>query len=128
MTWTLACGMSESFAGFVPMSGTFWAPVPDNCPTPPASLVHIHGTEDGVVPLGGRPIAQTRQGDVLTALALYADHGRFTETGTVTAPGNMTCRQSQNPAGQLLDFCTFPGGHSFSATRLNYGIHRVLDL
>jgi len=128
MTWTLACGMSETFAGFVPLSGTFWAPVPASCPTPPASIVHIHGTEDGVVPIGGRPIGQTRQGDVPTAFAMYADHGRFTETGTIAAPGNMTCIQSGNPEGQVLDFCTFPGAHDFSTARLRHGIDRILGL
>ena len=38
----------------------------------------------------------------------------------------MTCRQSENAAGQVLDFCTFPGGHDFSVTRLRHGITRVL--
>ncbi|RMA43439.1 alpha/beta hydrolase family esterase [Rhodophyticola porphyridii] len=126
MTWTLACGMPGQFAGFVPISGTFWAPVPETCSAAPANLVHIHGTQDSVVPLGGRQIGEARQGDVPTALATYAAHGAFSYTETVQAPGDMMCRQSENAAGQVLDFCTFPGGHDFSVTRLRHGIARVL--
>ena len=127
MTWTMACGMSGTFAGFVPMSGTFWAPVPGTCSTPPASIVHIHGTDDGVVPMGGRAIGPTRQGDVPTALAMYRDFGQFTETGTVTAPGGMTCIQSDNADGRVLDLCTFPGGHDFSTVRMRHAIARIFD-
>ncbi|WP_102109982.1 alpha/beta hydrolase family esterase [Oceaniglobus roseus] len=126
MTWTLACGMSESFAGFVPMSGTFWAPVPGTCTTPPASVVHIHGTEDTTVPLGGRPIGPARQGDVPETLAMYSAYGDFTPTGQHDGPDGMSCRRSTNPAGRMLEFCTFPGGHSFSTLRLGYAYRRIL--
>ncbi|WP_226782041.1 alpha/beta hydrolase family esterase [Oceaniglobus trochenteri] len=127
MTWTMACGMSESFAGFVPMSGTFWAPVPQSCPTPAANLVHLHGTQDGTVPLTGRTIGPARQGDVHRALAMYAAHGNFTETAQgVPAPDGMRCTQSRNPGGKLLEFCTFDGGHGFSTRRLRHGVERVL--
>jgi polyhydroxybutyrate depolymerase len=126
MTWTLACGMSEWFAGFVPMSGTFWDPVPESCPAPPANLVHFHGTEDEVVPLGGRPIGSTRQGDVPKALAMYRAHGGFGPATTVSAPDDTRCEHSESPAGLILEFCTFTGGHSFSTDRLRYGIEQVL--
>lgn len=126
MTWTLACGMSDKFTGFIPMSGTFWGPVPSTCTTPVTNIIHIHGTEDGVVPLGGRPIGETRQGDVPTALAMYRDYGDFQPSGTAEAVGNLSCSFSQNPAGKRLDFCTFPGGHSFSIARLRFGWDRVM--
>ena len=29
MTWNLACDAGDLFAGFAPIAGTFWAPVPD---------------------------------------------------------------------------------------------------
>lgn len=126
MTWTIACGMSERFAGFVPYSGTFWAPVPESCPAPPATLVHIHGTDDSTVPLGGRPIGPTRQGDVSKALAMYRDHGGFTAAGNHPAPDGMACEAARSETGLLLEFCTFEGGHSFSTERLRYGLERVL--
>lgn len=126
MTWTLACGMSERFAGFVPLAGTFWAPVPESCPTPPANLVHIHGTEDKMVPLTGRRIAQTSQGNVFEALDLYRAHGGFAAVDEIAAPGEMTCAREASEAGLILDFCTFTGGHKFTVEQLRYGIMRVL--
>jgi polyhydroxybutyrate depolymerase len=126
MVWTLACGASDRFRGFVPVAGTFWAPMPDTCPTPAANLVHIHGTADTMVPLEGRAIGETRQGDVAGALAMYAAHGGFQSTGTVAAPGDMTCLTARNLAGKLLDFCTFDGGHDFSTVRLAYALEQIL--
>lgn len=126
LTWTLACGMSERFAGFVPMSGTFWAPVPGDCPAPPASLVHIHGTGDPTVPPEGRPIGGARQGDLAEALAMYRAHGGFGAPETGPGPDGMTCTRERSPAGPILAVCSFAGGHSFSVERLRYGIGEVL--
>jgi len=127
MTWAIACNMSDRFAGFVPMSGTFWAPVPATCPAPPANIVHIHGTKDGTVPLQGRTIGPARQGDVEEALGMYANKGAFTIAASRrAAPDDTLCRRGSNPDNKLLEFCTFAGGHSFSTARLRYGIDRVL--
>lgn len=126
MMWTLACGASDRFQGFVAVSGTFWAPMPEACPTPAANLVHIHGTTDTMVPLKGRVIGETSQGDVAGALAMYAAHGGFQPDGTVTAPGDMTCQTARNPTGKLLAFCTFDGGHDFSTIRLSYALQQIL--
>jgi polyhydroxybutyrate depolymerase len=126
LTWTLACGMPDRFAGFVPMSGTFWSAPPDICRTPAASVVHIHGTEDGTVPLAGRAIGPTAQGNVPETLAMYRTFGGYDDAGRIAAPGGMTCDTAANAAGRVLDFCTFRGGHSFSAERLGWGIRTVL--
>jgi len=61
VTWTLACRRSGSFAAFIPMSGTFWAPVPPSCEGRVANIIHFHGDKDKTVPLNGRPVAGTRQ-------------------------------------------------------------------
>ena len=66
MTWTLACHRPADYAGFIPVAGTFWAPTPDSCTTPPADIIHVHGTSDRIVPLAGRAIGEARQGDVET--------------------------------------------------------------
>jgi len=126
MTWTIACGMSDRFTGFVPMSGTFWAPVPETCTTPPANIVHIHGTEDSTVPMAGRPIGQTKQGDVGAVLAMYAGYGGYVGAEIAAAPADTQCSLARNPAGKLLEFCTFTGGHSFSIQRLRHGVEQVL--
>jgi polyhydroxybutyrate depolymerase len=126
MTWTLVCDLPEPVAGFVAMSGTFWAPVPETCTAPPRNVVHIHGTEDRIVPFEGRDIGEAHQGNVPEAIAMYRAYGGFEPVGTVEAPDGMTCETSASPDGVIFDFCTFEGGHSFSTERLRYGIARVL--
>jgi polyhydroxybutyrate depolymerase len=127
MTWTIACDLSDRFAGFVPMSGTFWAPIPETCTTPPANIVHIHGTEDGTVPLGGRPIGPTKQGDVHRAMDMYMAFGGYAPDGMAQQrPADMLCQAWRNAGDKTLQFCSFPGGHSFSVQRLRYGIAQVL--
>lgn len=126
MTWTLACERSDLFTAFAPMSGTFWAPVPEGCRAPAKSLMHIHGTSDQTVPLMGRPIAATRQGEVPAALAMYAAHGGFGAAARYSE-GDMSCDRRTNAAGAILDFCTFDGGHSFGVRRLRHAWETLID-
>ncbi|MEO1248475.1 MAG: polyhydroxybutyrate depolymerase [Pseudomonadota bacterium] len=112
MTWTLACERGDRFVGFAPIAGTFWAPVPESCPSAPVHLMHVHGTTDTMVPLGGRPIADTAQGDVMEALAMFASAGEFTGSDVFTE-GELRCDRKTNPAGKILELCLHDGGHSF---------------
>lgn len=116
MVWTLACNRPRDYAGFVAIAGTFWNPVPPDCTMPPANIVHIHGTSDKIVPLAGRPIAETRQGNVDTALAMYREQGAFTVTDGLSIDDGMSCEAWQDPEGTLLAKCLHPGGHSFKAS------------
>jgi polyhydroxybutyrate depolymerase len=115
MSWNLACHRGELFAGFAPISGTFWAPVPQSCPSAPVNLMHFHGTGDGMVPLTGRPIADTSQGDVYKALALFKESGDFGEASSVPVE-DLECERRENPDGKILEFCTHPGGHTYQAS------------
>ena len=121
VTWELACNRGDLFRGFIPISGTFWAPVPGDCPRPPRDLVHIHGTTDKVVPLEGRPIADTHQGRVPRALALIERMGRFGRHRTFRA-GDLDCLRQTNQTAQLLVFCTHPGGHTIKSDWLRTAI------
>ncbi len=112
MTWTLACERGERFAGFAPIAGTFWAPEPENCPSAPVHLMHVHGTTDTMVPLGGRPIANTAQGDVMKALSMFASTGGF-EGSEQYAEGELSCERKTNAGGKVLELCLHDGGHSF---------------
>ncbi|OZA18268.1 MAG: hypothetical protein B7Y02_01815 [Rhodobacterales bacterium 17-64-5] len=111
--WMLACHRSASFAGFVPMAGTFWAPIPATCEGPVASIVHIHGDADKTVPLEGRPIGSTRQGSVPETLAMYRAYGAF-GPATKVEVDDLRCEMQVNATGAVLNFCQFSGGHSFS--------------
>ncbi|MEH6646621.1 alpha/beta hydrolase family esterase [Sulfitobacter sp.] len=125
MVWNLACARPETFVGFVPFSGTFWLTPPDDCATPAASLVHIHGDRDTTVPLDGRAIGPTRQGKVSDAMQMYGSLGSFGPAQNVDTD-MQRCRQRDNPAGDILEFCLFKGGHSFRTEYLDYALQRLM--
>lgn len=112
LTWNLACKRSDSFRAFVPMSGTFWLNVPNDCDQPASSVYHFHGDSDGVVPLEGRQIRNTHQGSVTGTLAMYSKLGGFGDHQSLTF-GSATCDLKKNTDGIELAFCSFAGGHSF---------------
>ncbi|TMM51129.1 alpha/beta hydrolase family esterase [Sulfitobacter sabulilitoris] len=112
MAWALACARPGLFAGFAPISGTYWRAPPADCAAPAASIVHIHGDDDPVVPLAGRPIGPTRQGDVAQSLAMYRGFGDF-GAARATTSGDLRCDIRNNAPGDVLEFCLFAGGHSF---------------
>lgn len=120
MTWNLACSMSDRFAGFIPISGTFWLKPPERCTGPVASIVHIHGTTDRTVPLDGRPIGPTHQGKVSAALKMYRDYGDFQPQGEATY-GDLECVEEASSTGDMLKFCLFEGGHSFRTEFVRFG-------
>lgn len=124
MVWNLACAMPERFAGFAAIAGTFWMKPPATCAKPAASLVHIHGTTDPTVPLAGRPILETRQGDVSAALDMYQALGGFTPNGE-SAFEDLACETQSNAKGDVLDFCLHPGGHSFRSSYLRFAWDRL---
>lgn len=110
LVWNLACQRAGLFAGFAPVSGTFWNPLPESCPTGPATILHAHGTEDPTVPLHGRAIRDTSQGDVFEVFRRYAAWGRFGAAAETHAPG-LDCTRRTNPQGRVLELCLHPGGH-----------------
>lgn len=119
MTWNLACARSDLFAGFAPISGTFWMEPPATCNGPIANVIHIHGDSDPTVPLNGRAIGPTRQGKVSEALAMYASYGAFSEPKR-SETDMFRCENRSNAEGDVLNFCLFKGGHSFRSTYLKY--------
>ena len=127
LMWTLACAMPERFAGFVAVAGTFWQGPPERCATPVASLVHIHGESDPVVPLEGRAIRETFQGDVRAALAMYRRLGGFSpaKAPAVPVPEGLGCESWRNAAGEILDFCLHPGGHALRTGYVTFGLERL---
>lgn len=124
LMWNLACQMPGRFAGIVAVAGTFWQRPPETCATPVASVVHLHGETDPTVPLGGRTIRETWQGDVREALAMYRDLGGFREAAPARVEG-MTCEGWRNDAGEILDFCLHPGGHSLRTSYIRAGLERL---
>ena len=121
MVWNLACHRGAAFAGFVPVAGTFWEPVPAECPSGPVNIVHVHGTSDKIVPLTGRRIAQTRQGSVFDALEMLGAKG-YGDRVPLAGVEDLTCAGRTGPGGEVLGFCTHPGGHSFKTVYLELAL------
>lgn len=116
MVWNLACDRPDLFAGFVPMSGTFWRPLPQACAGAPVNLFHYHGTRDQIVPMTGRPIADTHQGDVWKAAELLTRDGKYTASGEVIGDEGLDCRRSRTAGGQkIFDMCLHDGKHQFQS-------------
>lgn len=126
MVWNLACTMPERFAGFAAIAGTFWMKPPQTCAKPAASLVHIHGTTDPTVPLAGRAILETRQGDVADALDMYQALGGFSPSGEMEFE-DLDCQNRRNAKGEVLDFCLHPGGHTFRSSYLKFAWDRLRE-
>lgn len=119
MVWNLACFRSESFAAFAPMAGTFWHPEPVSCDTPPANIIHIHGTEDKTVPMDGREVLDTRQGNVASVVEMYRSYGGYRRT-VAEDIGSLACETSLNDDGQRLSLCIFEGGHTFKTDYIRH--------
>lgn len=116
LVWNVACHGSQIFSGYAPLSGTFWRPEPETCTTPPATVIHYHGTTDKIVPLSGRPIQETHQGDVPTVLYMYKTYGGFDEPIRLERAIGLSCDAEANADGRLLELCTFEGGHTFKSS------------
>ncbi|MEM7742607.1 MAG: polyhydroxybutyrate depolymerase [Pseudomonadota bacterium] len=124
MTWFVGCKRGDKFRAFLPVSGTFWKPIPQaaDCPGYPFNLVHIHGTADQVVPIAGRPIGPTHQGNVQEALERLIAAGDYdVPSDPDVVMGELACRVGGSPEDRVLGFCTHPGGHSFKVQHLRAG-------
>ncbi|GGJ23177.1 hypothetical protein GCM10011320_33110 [Neoroseomonas lacus] len=110
LVWNLACNRAGLFAGFAPVSGTFWNPLPESCPTGPATILHAHGTEDPTVPLHGRAIRDTSQGDVFEVFRRYAAWGHF-GAPVESHAADLDCTRRTDAQGHVLELCLHPGAH-----------------
>ncbi|WNJ88855.1 alpha/beta hydrolase family esterase [Bosea sp. 685] len=121
MVWYLACRMPTRFAGFAPIAGAFWEPLPSGCAGPRPNLIHVHGVSDTTVPLAGRSLRSGyKQGDVFKSLAILAPGGctasLVAETQAPADPPELSCRLASGCAGPArLELCLHTGGHIASA-------------
>ncbi|SDU49078.1 PHB depolymerase family esterase [Stappia sp. ES.058] len=122
MVWNLACYRGRLFAGFAPIAGAFWDPIPETCPSPAPVLFHVHGTADRTVPLEGRPIGERwHQSDVADSLAVWQAQAGLPRVFPAFAPDTgLNCqlqeaRKKGGGATPLLEVCLHSGGHSVRA-------------
>ncbi|MEM6564368.1 MAG: polyhydroxybutyrate depolymerase [Pseudomonadota bacterium] len=124
MIWNLACARPGDYAGFAPVAGTFWLKPPAACAQPATNIIHIHGDADKTVPLLGRVIGPTKQGEVPAALKMYSDTGDFGPAQSAQYEG-LACEEQTNPSGAMLEFCMFSGGHSFRTEHVRHAWDRL---
>lgn len=124
LVWHLACVRGQSFAGFAPIAGTFWSPLPAECRSLPVMLLHIHGTADRVVPLEGRAIRQSRQGSVFSAIGLLARVGEYGPARQVRIDA-LDCSLRRNAAGAELALCLHEGGHDYRVRDIIAAWHAI---
>jgi len=127
MVWELICRRGGLASAYAPIAGTFWAPVPEDCPSDPVDVIHVHGTADRIVPVAGRAIGESRQGDLDRVLAMYGQRGGYEPAGAERR-GDLDCALSRNPAGRVLELCLHPGGHSLDMAHLRAAWERFAAL
>jgi len=127
MAWFAACALGDRFAGFVPVAGAYWDPIPTDCPSPAPNLVHVHGTSDTVVPMEGRPIRQIyRQSDVGDSLASWTARAGCEATTKPAELGDLACERWVGCGGTLIELCTHPGGHMIKPEWVVDGYRRLM--
>lgn len=95
-----------------PIMGTFWEPMPEQCPAPPKALRHVHGTSDSTWPFEeGRELGGSKQGDVPEALALWRRTLDCEEQSEPLEEEGISCERWACAEGEVR-LCLHPGGHS----------------
>jgi polyhydroxybutyrate depolymerase len=119
MVWNIACARPALFSAYGALAGGFWEPSPPACSGEGVNLIHIHGTNDATVPMGGRALrgGVYRQADVRRDWALWLhEDGCKTEPDSHAEIGGRLCRQWSSCAKpKTLSFCTHDGGHNIHA-------------
>jgi polyhydroxybutyrate depolymerase len=118
MVWSLSCYMGDEFAGFAPVAGTLWNPLPENCPSDQPNLMHYHGQKDGTFPLAGRAIAGGlyRQGDTYESFDIWHSQGQCEkEEPEVLETELFRCERRLGCGSSVLELCLHEGGHIYRA-------------
>ncbi|MEM9206218.1 MAG: alpha/beta hydrolase-fold protein [Pseudomonadota bacterium] len=130
MAWSLACSHGDRYAGFVPIAGAFWEPLPEACENPTDAMIHVHGGSDRTVPMEGRPIGSSwRQGDVEASLAVLLGTPACVARPDFPAEETrvLTC-QSLTCGSGMAELCMHSGGHSIRSEWVIDGLRRIAEL
>ena len=127
MSWNVACYAGDLFAGHAPIAGGFWHSTPEDCPTGPANVRHIHGLTDRVVAFDEVGVYNSMP--IPDGAALWRringagdapDHAYDTE--------RMRCRRWDGASGKTVEICLHPGGHSIPAEWVAEGYDWLVSL
>jgi polyhydroxybutyrate depolymerase len=114
VVWEIACKGDGRFAAFLPIAGVWWQPMPTACTAPPRPMLHIHGTADRVMPMGGRNLGgRFQQGDVSIAVAtMRVNNACRPGSSRHEQRGELTCAfETDCASGKPVALCLHPGDH-----------------
>jgi polyhydroxybutyrate depolymerase len=119
MAWDLACYRADDYSAFIPASGGFWEPLPATCEQA-VNLRHTHGTADTVIPLNGRPIGSSEQGNVGSGLDIFKETNGCPEAADRTeSSGTLTCEIWDTcESGKEVRLCLHGGKHRLPSNYL----------
>jgi polyhydroxybutyrate depolymerase len=122
MVWNVACYAGHLFAGYAPIAGGFWGRTPDDCPSGPVNLRHIHGLADGVVAFDERGIYNSAP--VTEGLGLYR---RINGCAAPAQSGDdhpkLRCEIQRDCASdRAIELCLHDRGHSIPAEWVAEGL------
>ena len=115
MVWNVACYAGNLFAAYLPIAGGFWHSNPENCPTGPVNLRHIHGQSDGVVAFDEVGIYNSMP--IPSGFELLQHLNQCNEMPDAREQhARYECaRWSDCSSGKELELCLHDGGHSIPA-------------
>jgi polyhydroxybutyrate depolymerase len=126
MVWNLACHAPARFAGFMPVAGGFWEPLPESCAPGPRRLFHVHGSNDAIVPMAGRSLrnGQYRQGDIRKGWDLLRRGASCQlQVASFRRGARYACEHMKGCAAPAaLELCLFEGGHMMEPAFLDLGL------
>ena len=131
MVWNVACYTGDLFAGYAPIAGGFWGSTPENCPTGPVNLRHIHGLSDNVVaydevgiynsmpiPDGMKMLRRMNGADDIADQTYQIEHPKRP----------LSCERYIGTSGKALETCLHPRGHSIPAEWVADGLDWLMSL
>lgn len=131
MVWNVACYTGDLFTGYAPIAGGFWGSTPENCPTGPINMRHIHGLSDGVVAYD--EIGVYNSMPIPEGMAMLRDlngaDGIVDSTYVVEHPKRpLNCERYESTSGKVLETCLHPRGHSIPAEWVADGLDWLMEL
>jgi polyhydroxybutyrate depolymerase len=128
LVWNIACYGGSLFRAYAPIAGGFWNSTPQECPSGPVNLRHIHGKSDKVVAFDEVGIYNSMPiPDGLITLRRL--NGCRKKHDAAAFNGRLTCQAWYSCAsGKVLELCMHDRGHSIPAEWVAQGFDWMLEL
>lgn len=127
MVWNVACYAGDLFAGYAPIAGGFWGSTPDDCPSGPVNIRHIHGLSDGVVAFDEVGIYNSMP--ITDGLALYRRINGCSAAAAGSQHPKLRCEiWSGCSTGRAIELCLHDRGHSIPAEWVAEGLEWLESL